>query len=536
MKHIYLAIIAIFLSAVTTAQVATFDDLSLDAEEYWNGDDLSGSFTSGGFVFMNSYNSDWFSWSGFAYSNTTDATTASYENQYSAIAGSGNKHSANYAVCYASPLAEVVLPKKSKISGFYITNSTYAYLSMKNGDAFSKKFGGETGNDPDFFKLTIKAYDESQVAVDSIEFYLADFRFDDNSKDYIINKWIWFDLSAMKDAQKLVFSLSSSDNSFGYMNTPAYFCMDDFNGEKPYEYQSVTYASFDDLNLGSESFYNGRDLKGGFESGNFRFLNDYSADWGSWSGFAASTTTDVETASYSNQYSAITGGGVVGTPGYAVVYPVPVATVMLKDTLISGLYVTNSTYAYLSMKNGDAFSKKFGGETGDDKDWFILTIEGFDSEDKSTGKVEVYLADFSYSNNAYDYILDYWKWVNLEKLGFVSKLQFSLRSSDNGVWGMNTPAYFCIDNLNHQSTTSAPVIAKQRVNVYPNPFAEFVVLSGIQDKATVTLTDVSGKMVARYTNVSNNQAITNLENLKSGIYFLNILEGKQSTTTKLIKK
>jgi hypothetical protein len=37
--------------------------------------------------------------------------------------------------------------------GVYVTNTTYAYNSMRDGDMFAKKFGGPTGNDPDWYKL-----------------------------------------------------------------------------------------------------------------------------------------------------------------------------------------------------------------------------------------------------------------------------------------------------------------------------------------------------------------------------------------------
>jgi hypothetical protein len=399
MKHIYLlAIIATFLVINVKAQsVAKFDDLPLAPETFWNGSDLSGSFKSSGITFYNSYNKDWQSWSGFVYSNTTDVTTAGYSNQYSAITGIGYEGSANYAVCYPSPSAELELSAKAKTTGFYITNSTYAYLSMKNGDAFAKKFGGESGNDPDYLKLMIEALDAESKPVDTVYFYLADFRPTDNSKDYILNKWTWVDLSELKEANRLRFSLSSSDNSYGYMNTPGYFCMDDLNGEKPYDYKPVTYASFENINLGTSGFYNGNDSKGEFTSGNFRFFNDYTASWDSWSGFAVSNKTDVTTSGYTNQYSAIPGKGVAGSTNYAVAYPNPVSIITFKDTIISGLYVTNSTYAYLSMKNGDSYAKKFGGESGNDPDWFLLTIEGFDSGNISTGKVYFNLADFAYS-------------------------------------------------------------------------------------------------------------------------------------------
>ena len=531
------AILATFLVINAAAQsVAKFDDLTLAPAKFWNGSDSSGSFKSGNTTFYNSYNTDWQSWSGFAYSNMTDITTAGYENQYSAITGKGYEGSANYAVCYPSPSAELGFGTAAQTTGFYVTNSTYAYLSMKNGDAFAKKFGGESGNDPDYFKLMIEALDAEGKPVDTLNFYLADFRSTDNTKDFILNKWTWVDLSELKKANKLRFSLSSSDNSYGFMNTPGYFCMDDLNGEKPYNYQPVTFASFENMNLGTSGFYNGSDGKGGFASGNFRFFTDYTAEWDSWSGFAASTKTDATTPGYANQYSAITGKGVAGSAGYAVAYPNPVSTIAFKDTIVSGLYVTNSTYAYLSMKNGDTYAKKFGGESGIDPDWLLLAIEGFDSEGISTGKVEVNLADFAYSNNTNDYILNTWKWVNLQKLGRISKLQFSLRSTDNGNWGMNTPGYFCIDNLNHEIVTSTSELQQIHASVFPNPFVDQIVISGINSLAKVSISDISGRKVAEYINVSNNQSITNLDRLTSGVYFLKIEEGKNQFTTKLIKK
>jgi hypothetical protein len=540
MKQFYLLAIGaiLFVFNAKAQSVVGFDDLTLAPEKFWNGSDLSGSFKSGNITFYNSYTKSAYGdyWNGFIYSNTTDVTTAGYANQYSAITGIGYEGSANYAVCYPSPTAELELSAKTKTTGFYITNSTYAYLSMKNGDSFAKKFGGTNGNDPDYLKLMIEALDTEGKPVDTVYFYLADFRSTDNSKDYILNKWTWVDLSEMKEAKKLRFSLSSSDNSYGFMNTPGYFCIDDVNGEKPYTYKPVTFASFENINLGTQGYYNGSDGKGEFTSGNFRFFNEYTASWDSWSGFAISNKTDVNTAGYTNQYSAITGEGVSGSANYLVAYPNPVSTITFKDTIVSGMYVTNSTYAYLSMKNGDSFSKKFGGESGNDPDWLLLTIEGFDSDNKSTGNVYFNLADFAYSINTYDYIVNTWKWVNLSNLGRISKLEFSLRSSDNSAWGMNTPGYFCIDNLNQQIVTSTPGLQQIQVTAFPNPFVDQIVISGIKGTAKVSISDISGRKVAEYINITNNQPIADLGNLTSGIYFLKIEEGKSQFTQKLIKK
>lgn len=542
MKHIYfLAFLATFLVLGAQAQsVAKFDDLPLAPEKFWNGSDLSGNFKSADVTFYNVYTKSAYGdyWNGFVYSNTTDATTAGYTNQYSAITGKGYNGSSNYAVCYPSPSAIAEYKTPAKTSGFYVTNSTYAYLSMKNGDDFAKKFGGATGNDPDYFKLMIEALDADSKPVDTVYFYLADFRFADNSKDYILDKWTWVDLGELKEAKKLRFSLSSSDNSFGYMNTPGYFCIDDLNGEKPYEYKPVTYASFENIDLTANGYYNGSDGKTSFSSGNFRFFTDFThSDYGDyWSGFAVSNKTDKNTAGYANQYSAITGKGVDGSANYAVAYPFPVSTIAFKDTIVSGVYVTNSTYAYLSMKNGDDYAKKFGGASGNDPDWFLLTIKGFNSENKSTGEVYFNLADFAYSINTNDYIVNTWKWVDLKKLGRISKLEFSLRSSDSGAWGMNTPGYFCIDNLNQEIVTSAPVVEQMQAAVFPNPFVSSITISGINRSAVVSISDISGRKILEYTNVSDNQTLSNLEHLNSGVYILKVEEGSKLYTQKLVKK
>jgi hypothetical protein len=100
------------------------------------------------------------------------------------------------------------------------------------------------------------------------------------------------------------------------------------------------------------------------------------------------------------------------------------------------------------MRNGDSFAKKFGGENGDDPDWFKLTITGQDVAGAVTGEVDFYLADFRFANNTQDYIVHDWTFVDLTSLGdHVKCLEFGLFSSDSGQYGMNTPSYFAMDHL-----------------------------------------------------------------------------------------
>jgi hypothetical protein len=99
---------------------------------------------------------------------------------------------------------------------------------MENGDDFfATKFGGEDGDAADFFILTISGLDASEVVTGSVEFVLADYRFEDNADDYIVTDWSWVDLSSLGSVSGLAFSLASSDTGGGFINTPAYFAMDD---------------------------------------------------------------------------------------------------------------------------------------------------------------------------------------------------------------------------------------------------------------------------------------------------------------------
>ena len=211
------------------ADIATFEDLTLPPESYWNGSDGSGGFHSGSAYFKNNYNATWGAWDGFSYSNITDTTTSGVAGQYNAITGTGQGGSASYAICYVgwAELPTVTLDTPSMVGGLYVTNNNYAYYSMLNGDAFAKKFGGDSGNDPDWFLLTITGKDSNSDVTGTIEFYLADFRFEDNSHDYIVNTWQFVDLASLGVAKGLEFSLSSRDvGAWGMMNTPAYFAID----------------------------------------------------------------------------------------------------------------------------------------------------------------------------------------------------------------------------------------------------------------------------------------------------------------------
>lgn len=231
MKKMYLLVSLALSSTAFGQQIVTFEDLGLPQNSVWNGSDSTGGFTSGSVYFSNEYNHDWDYWSGgFIYSSSQNDTTPGYTNDYSAITG-GGQNSPTYGVNYGGDIDFGAL---KTISSIAVTNNTYAYFSMRDGDFFGKKFGSpfnasgmaDGTNGEDWFKLTIEGFDGDSISTGSVDFYLADFRFADSTQDYIVNTWQTVDLTSLGTVRYLNFSMSSSDNSGGFMNTPAYFALD----------------------------------------------------------------------------------------------------------------------------------------------------------------------------------------------------------------------------------------------------------------------------------------------------------------------
>jgi len=196
-------------------------------------------FTSQGARFHNDFDDFGFGccWQGWAYSQTADTTTQGFENQYSAIPGAGVDGSPTYGVSFTGSavdpavqgdISRITLSRERELVGAWFTNTTWAALTMENGDDFlATKFGGEDGTAPDFFLLTITGLDAGDAVTGSVELALADYRFADDTLDYIVSDWRWVDLSPLGSVAALAFALESSDAGGGFLNTPAYFAMDD---------------------------------------------------------------------------------------------------------------------------------------------------------------------------------------------------------------------------------------------------------------------------------------------------------------------
>jgi hypothetical protein len=222
-------------SAPLAAAVIDFADLSLAPDSFYNGGPVTNNagWTSGGATFGNSYNSGFGGfWNGFSYSNINDTTTAGFGNQYAAYTGTGFGGSGIYAVAYSGSAAFINLPAGTIPVSIYLTNTTYAALSMLNGDMFAKKFGGASGDDPDYFEVIITGYDSPGgvgAVTGSVTFRLADYTFTNNAQDYIVDEWTLVDLAGLGSAASLNFSWASTDMSFGFINTPTYVALDNLS-------------------------------------------------------------------------------------------------------------------------------------------------------------------------------------------------------------------------------------------------------------------------------------------------------------------
>lgn len=302
-----------------------------------------------------------------------------------------------------------------------------------------------------------------------------------------------------------------------------------------------TTSDFENYVIGVDSFLNGSDGTDLFSSGNISLDNDYNPAWMAWTGWAISSGTDVSTVDFAN-LSTINGTGYDASNNYAVSFSSD-QTIMHLDgdaagEVVTGMYVNNLTVAYNIIKDGNMFSKKFGGLTGNDEDYFLLTIKKYLGGTLSSETVEFYLADYQFADNTQDYIVDEWTWVDLTSLGQADSLAFSLTSTDNGAYGMNTPAYFAVDNV----VTSDGIVAIENVEanslfeIYPNPANEFFVLKNLENEdAEISIFDLTGRLIYNNT-ITGNQNEINIQNFAKGTYVVKILSNEKVASQLLIKQ
>ncbi len=227
--------LSLILSGSNYAQTVSFDTFTLSTNSYYK-DTTGADFSNGGATFRYNWNTSWNGWeSGTAYTNVLDTSNGSYTNLYGCIPGtafSGN----NYATVQSGAVI-AFSNTTTAVSGFYITNTTYAWKEIKKG-GFGRKFGDTTGTGsgasipqgqyPDWFKILVRGYRGGSMLTDSVEFYLADYRAAGTTNDYVIKNWQYVNCISLGQVDSLTFEMKSSDNNAFGMKTPAFFSIDNF--------------------------------------------------------------------------------------------------------------------------------------------------------------------------------------------------------------------------------------------------------------------------------------------------------------------
>lgn len=233
-------------------------------------------------------------------------------------------------------------------------------------------------------------------------------------------------------------------------------------------------TTFEDLGLPANSFdnnYSGNNPANQFLDGGNSFNNVYDSGSDSAYGWAISSKTDTTTPGYLNQYSAITGGGANGSATYAVAFtygapafnnlalspsdPAYISTnpfhpsdayiTLAAGTTPESIQITNTTYTYLAMRDGDPYGFAPAFKQGD---YQLLDVRGYDAKGKQIGDVDFYLADYRSTDPTKWTLVNTWQTLNLSSLAGSTTLQFGIQSSQNDpIYGVNTPAYFAADNF-----------------------------------------------------------------------------------------
>jgi hypothetical protein len=172
--------------------------------------------------------------------------------------------------------------------------------------------------------------------------------------------------------------------------------------------------------------------------------------------------------SYLNQASVYSGthgannGGYGGSSNFAVLFGYvdffnssyatrPTLDFTTGSGVVEGMYVCLSSYTYGVIQNGNSFGsgvatplRDVAGGTG----YFKLLAYGFNGNTPTNGgdPVEIDLARY------FNYLpvvapLTSWTYFDLSDLGTVTRVEFNFEGNDSGTYGLNTPAYVCMDNV-----------------------------------------------------------------------------------------
>lgn len=116
---------------------------------------------------------------------------------------------------------------------------------------------------------------------------------------------------------------------------------------------------------------------------------------------------------------------------------------------VSSMMICPTSYNYGMLANGNPMGNDGGKSIKEAKGWFKVLAYGYDAQGNAVngGKpLEKYICDYRTPASTVE-LFSTWQTWDLSALGKVNKIKIDFDGSDTGQWGLNTPAYICIDNI-----------------------------------------------------------------------------------------
>jgi hypothetical protein len=128
-----------------------------------------------------------------------------------------------------------------------------------------------------------------------------------------------------------------------------------------------------------------------------------------------------------------------------------------------------------------------------------------------------------------------WIYVDLASIGTVDQINFNLQSTDNGDWGMNTPAYFCIGELLLQDAQESNQHIDNHSHAFPNPVYNTLSVTGIGIHYVNVFT-TNGALVKQIKGNEVNTLQLNTANWQQGNYIIQVNDDNGTHVHKVVKK
>ena len=217
---------------VQSMYLTNFEEKELAKDTFWINKENTASFISDKIRFETKGNSTTETWTGFTYSNMVGKKTSEELTKFSSYNKPLKSTSSIFGVAILDPYGKAVSLETTDgddhlFKSISINNTYYVYDAIQNGKYGSKRFGGTTGTEKDWLKLTIRGINKNGTLRGSVEVMLADFTSGSNRYNTILSEWAEVDLRKIGKVSRLEFVMTSSDRSPDRINTPPFVCIDE---------------------------------------------------------------------------------------------------------------------------------------------------------------------------------------------------------------------------------------------------------------------------------------------------------------------